>query len=241
MKPLKDWDNLKNGFTFRQIYPSGWGSLSGRPHLGLDKIAGAGTKLYMPFNGKVEAHDGIQGGNCLWIFPNGKNIIIRYMHMLNRVNNGNFKEGEVIGQVGSTGASSGNHLHCDISQGSVQISNINNFIDPETFNWETKQGEQMSVIEELQKACAEKDQTIIARDKTIAELQSACLTKDSVVEDLTQKNALIGKDYKNAITDNVKLKKKLDILTNKPNNDLGANWSLLAWIKSTIKKINERK
>lgn len=99
----------------------------------------------------------------------------------------------------------------------------------------------MSVIEELQKACAEKDQTIIARDKTIAELQSACLTKDSVVEDLTQKNALIGKDYKNAITDNVKLKKKLDILTNKPNNDLGANWSLLAWIKSTIKKINERK
>jgi len=106
---------------------------------------------------------------------------------------------------------------------------------------ETNQGEQMSVIEELQKACAEKDQTIIARDKTIAELQSACLTKDSVVEDLTQKNALIGKDYKNAITDNVKLKKKLDILTNKPNNDLGANWSLLAWIKSTIKKINERK
>jgi len=135
MKPLKNWDNLANGFTFKQIYPLGWGSLSGKPHLGLDKIAPSGTPIYMPFTGKVVATFGSESGYMATIYPAGKSIVIRLMHGKQAFKSGNFNEGDLIGYVGSTGASTSPHVHVDISQGSVNINNINNFINPATFDW----------------------------------------------------------------------------------------------------------
>jgi murein DD-endopeptidase MepM/ murein hydrolase activator NlpD len=48
---------------------------------------------------------------------------------------GKANEGEIIGYVGSTGMSTGSHLHIDISNPPHDINNINLFVDPETYNW----------------------------------------------------------------------------------------------------------
>ena len=150
MKPLKDWDNFKDGFTFGQIYPSGWGPLSGHKHLGLDKICPNGTQLFMPFNGWVSRHDGPEGGICVWVKPDDQDVVIRFMHLSDKsaISEGHFLEGNTIALTNNTGASTGGHLHLDISKGSVQINNFSNFIDPETFNWE---GEPMGFSDDQMK------------------------------------------------------------------------------------------
>ena len=162
MKPLKNWDNLANGFLFKQIYPLGWGSLSGKPHLGLDKIASIGTPIYMPFTGKVVSSLGSESGNMATIYPTGKNIVIRLMHGNQAFKSGNFNEGDVIGYVGTTGASTAPHLHTDISKGSVNINNINNFLDPATFDW--GKGDTTMLSSSWEKRLMEHDVEIFGED-----------------------------------------------------------------------------
>lgn len=72
----------------------------------------------------------------------------------------------------------------------VQITTFN-YITPKVVGWLhwkniNNQGEDMSVIEELQKACKTKDDAIIERDKTIAALQIACTTKDTRIIELSK-------------------------------------------------------
>jgi len=107
-------------------------------HLGQDYEAVKGTELYAPSDGEiVKAFWGVQGGNTIWFKPDRQNVIIRFMHLLD-INRGvkSVKEGQVIGHTGNTGSlTSGNHLHCDISKGTVNIWNFSNFLDPEKYNW----------------------------------------------------------------------------------------------------------
>lgn len=111
-------------------------------HLGVDYSAKLGTKLFAPFNGKiVQVLIGKQGGKTIWFKPDNDNVIIRFMHLSEfKVKTGDkVKEGDLIALTGNTGsATTGPHLHLDISKKTVQLSNFANFLDPEKYQWEPK-------------------------------------------------------------------------------------------------------
>ena len=129
--PIKDWESAKRGFKFGQ---KTWYT---DHHLGIDHIVPQGTPVYAPCDCEVTVMVGEQGGNTLWakyIDPEYGILIMRCMHLKNLPTKGNFKQGDIIGYTGNTGkASTGAHLHTDISKNSVIITNFNNFIDPEKY------------------------------------------------------------------------------------------------------------
>lgn len=99
-------------------YKYGWDVGSGG-HQGTDIATAKGTPVYTIANGKVlEAGKDIGWGNYISIQHtiNGKKIVSNYAHLSKiLVEKGDsVKIGEKIGEVGSTGNSTGNHLHFQI-------------------------------------------------------------------------------------------------------------------------------
>lgn len=129
--PFDDWKKFKRGFKFKQLYPKGWGKLSGRPHLGLDLMTPVGTALYAPCDGTATKVIGSEIGNAIYL-KTGKNLV-RFLHLSKYVKLGAVKEGDLIGYTGNTGLSSGPHCHIDISKVMVYSTNIANYLDPEFF------------------------------------------------------------------------------------------------------------
>ena len=83
---------------------------------GMDFSANIGTPVYATGNGRVKqaGWDGLYG-NCI-IIDHGFGYVTRYAH-LNKIEvkvGQNVARGEVIGQVGSTGKSTGPHLHYEV-------------------------------------------------------------------------------------------------------------------------------
>ena len=118
-------------------------------HLGTDYKANMGTNLYAPFSGQIiKQVTGSQGGRTIHFKPENQNVIMRFMHLdeYKRSQGDRLKEGDIMAITGNSGsATSGAHLHLDISKGAVNINNINNFLDPETFNWRSGgEGESMT-------------------------------------------------------------------------------------------------
>lgn len=122
-------------------------------HAGIDIPADQGTSIYSPCVGKVvergEADDGIADsmGNYVIIQTTAtievndeqKNLTIRLMHMDEPpevVNNQTVTTSTLLGYVGNTGDSNGNHLHVDINiqgyhSGSLIRTNPQYVINPE--------------------------------------------------------------------------------------------------------------
>ena len=98
---------------------SGFGRRGGRPHEGIDIAARKGTPIVASDAGRV-IHSG-------WMRGYGKVVIIKhagayrtvYAHASRlHVRKGEFVErGQKIAEVGSTGRSSGPHLHFEIRRG----------------------------------------------------------------------------------------------------------------------------
>lgn len=85
-------------------------------HAGLDMPAQTGTKVYATADGKVEFSGNKEGyGNCIDI-NHGYNYKTRYAHLSKILvpSGKNVKRGELIGLVGSTGKSTGPHLHYEV-------------------------------------------------------------------------------------------------------------------------------
>ena len=106
--PLRN-EVLSSGFGMRR-HPllGGW-----RPHLGVDLAAPTGTPVYATADGVVSAA-GRRGGYGLSItLEHRQGLETRYAHMsrINVVHGQGVKQGNVIGWVGSTGLSTGPHLH----------------------------------------------------------------------------------------------------------------------------------
>ena len=132
MFPLKNWVALRRGYTFKQRT---WYT---RYHLGLDLIAPAWTPVYAPFDGKIVAsgRTAVQGNYVHYRATHDTNKLFRFMHFAQPGRGvGNVSQGTIIGYVGTTGMSTGNHLHVDISVPNHNIYNINLFVDPATYNW----------------------------------------------------------------------------------------------------------
>jgi len=101
-----------------------------RMHWGLDFTSKTGTKIYAPGNGKV-----ILVERKMWGY--GQSIIIdhgygyktRYAHLskFNVKLGQTVKRGEVIGYVGSTGKSTGPHLHYEVEKNGKKVNPIHYF------------------------------------------------------------------------------------------------------------------
>lgn len=136
--PLQNQDQYEKGFLqFRTPYPSGFGSLSGQPHLGSDILTPVGVPLYAVADGTISFSWGTQGGNTATLICQNPFkeldcdvLRVRYMHLFRfEGQNRQVKQGELIGYTGNTGASTAPHLHIDFSKNGSSL-NIRNFYDP---------------------------------------------------------------------------------------------------------------
>ncbi|WP_027180447.1 M23 family metallopeptidase [Maridesulfovibrio bastinii] len=108
--------------------PFGWRTspFTGRReyHKGLDISCPIGTAIYAPAKGKV-IFSGIDGGygRCIKI-RHGANVTTRYGHMSRLgVKKGQVvTRGELIGYAGSTGRSTGPHVHYEVRLGGVPVN-----------------------------------------------------------------------------------------------------------------------
>lgn len=106
------------------IISSYWGD--GRNHQALDLAADRGTPIYAVSAGKV-TFAGYSGGYGYYVtIDHGNGIETRYAHASSLcVNAGQtVQQGDVIALVGSTGYSTGNHLHFEVIVGGVRVNPI---------------------------------------------------------------------------------------------------------------------
>lgn len=108
-------------------------------HEGLDFAAATGTNVYATADGTV-VHAGWQGryGNCVDV-DHGYNYLTRYAHLssINVKEGAAVKRGEMLGKVGSTGKSSGPHLHYEVRFKGQPQNPVNYYfmdVTPEQYN-----------------------------------------------------------------------------------------------------------
>lgn len=123
--PLR-YDRLSSGFNPRRFHPILKRTM---PHLGVDYAAGAGTPVWAAADGRVK-FAGRKGpnGNLVTLHHSG-GFATYYAH-LHRIKDGirpgaHVKQRELIGFVGSTGRSTGPHLHFGLKK-------YSRYIDPVT-------------------------------------------------------------------------------------------------------------
>lgn len=87
-----------------------------RAHKGIDLAAPVGTPIYATADGVVGKASWFGGYGLYVQLEHGNNLETRYGHMsrLNVAEGQTVRKGEVIGYVGSTGRSTGPHLHYEV-------------------------------------------------------------------------------------------------------------------------------
>jgi murein DD-endopeptidase MepM/ murein hydrolase activator NlpD len=114
-----EYTDPDTGITLTKTEDYGYAPSRGRNHGGTDIAANSGTPLRAISDGEIVDSDSLKGGwgNFL-VFKDNQNIYHLYGHMLGGYKRGGpVKKGDIIGKVGSTGASSGPHLHWETGTG----------------------------------------------------------------------------------------------------------------------------
>jgi murein DD-endopeptidase MepM/ murein hydrolase activator NlpD len=111
--PLPKTYRMSSGFGSRVDPVTG---KKGAFHKGLDFAAPGGTNILASREGTVIASQWFSGYGNAVIIDHGGGVWTLYAHMKSRsVSTGDaVKQGELIGKVGSTGKSTGNHLHFEV-------------------------------------------------------------------------------------------------------------------------------
>jgi len=106
---------------------SGFGMRYGRMHTGIDIAAGLGTPIAAAENGRVTTAGWGGGYGRMVDISHGGGVVTRYAHMSSiAVSSGQeVNRGELIGYVGSSGNSSGPHLHFEVIVNGTQLNPIN--------------------------------------------------------------------------------------------------------------------
>jgi murein DD-endopeptidase MepM/ murein hydrolase activator NlpD len=128
-RPLSVQYSPFKGTTGRPRITSGFGTRWGKPHNGIDIEADPGTPLYAYFPGVVTRVGSDAGGygNYIEWRDSVYGQIHFYGHMISPspLRNGQkFDQGTQLGAVGSTGRSTGPHLHWEIGAQGSQINPI---------------------------------------------------------------------------------------------------------------------
>lgn len=122
--PLASYKRLSSGFGYRK-HPIGGGS---KMHKGLDLAADRGTRILAADNGTV-IWAGWKGGfgYCVIVdHHNGYETIYGHCSKLIADVGDNVRRNDLLAEVGSTGASTGNHLHFEVHKDGIAV-------DPEPY------------------------------------------------------------------------------------------------------------
>ena len=127
--PLKSYSRISSEYGWRKNPVSGVNKL----HAGIDLAAGGGTPIYAAASGYVQVAGWSSGGygNYVIIYhgkmTDGNTYTTLYGHMRSVATTAGkyVKQGELIGYVGSTGNSTGNHLHLEVWKGSSKANAVN--------------------------------------------------------------------------------------------------------------------
>ncbi|MFT6707214.1 MAG: murein DD-endopeptidase MepM/ murein hydrolase activator NlpD [Flavobacteriales bacterium] len=125
IKPLKDHDKINSGFGDR-FHPIFKKKVF---HKGIDFKAPLGTPVLATSDGVVEfARDGKKHGLYI-LLKHDENFHTKYSHLSKlKVKEGEtVKKGTVIGLVGSTGTSSGPHLHYEVIKNGKAVNPVDYF------------------------------------------------------------------------------------------------------------------
>jgi murein DD-endopeptidase MepM/ murein hydrolase activator NlpD len=123
--PLASYKRLSSKFGYRR-HPIGGGS---KMHKGIDLAARPGTKIMAADSGTVR-FSGWKGGYgyCIIIdHHNGYSTTYGHCRKLVADTGDNVRRGDYIAEVGSTGASTGPHLHFEIRQKNVPVDPLQYF------------------------------------------------------------------------------------------------------------------
>ena len=85
-------------------------------HAGIDLASPSGTPIYATADGVVDRAEWFGGYGNMVEIDHGKGVSTRYGHMsrIATQDGKRIKRGDLIGYVGSTGRSTGNHLHYEV-------------------------------------------------------------------------------------------------------------------------------
>lgn len=106
-----------------------------KKHNGVDYAAPQGTPVYAVGNGrvKVRSYDSLSGKHVIIRHANGYESLYAHLSSFGDINVGqHVNSGDVIGRVGSTGRSTGHHLHFGIKKNGVYINPTNRVISEKT-------------------------------------------------------------------------------------------------------------
>ena len=127
--PLKSYSRISSEYGWRKNPVSGVNKL----HAGIDFAAAGGTPIYAAASGYVQVAGWSSGGygNYVIIYhgkmSDGNQYSTLYGHMRSVATSAGkyVQQGEVIGYVGSTGNSTGNHLHLEVWKGGSKANAVN--------------------------------------------------------------------------------------------------------------------
>ena len=127
--PLKSYSRISSEYGWRKNPVSGVNKL----HAGIDFAAPAGTPIYAAASGYVQVAGWSSGGygNYVIIYhgkmSDGTAYSTLYGHMRSVATTAGkyVNQGELIGYVGSTGNSTGNHLHLEVWKGGSKANAVN--------------------------------------------------------------------------------------------------------------------
>lgn len=114
------YKKISSPFGFRESPTSG----ASRYHQGVDLAANAGTPIVASRGGTVTIASYSNSAGYYVTINHGDGFSSIYMHMTNYVVSSGQKvnQGQAIGYVGSTGISTGNHLHFGIAQNGAYVN-----------------------------------------------------------------------------------------------------------------------
>ena len=127
--PLKSYTRVSSEYGWRKNPVSGVNKL----HAGMDFAAPGGTPIYAAASGYVQVAGWSTGGygNYVIIYhgkmSDGNTYTTLYAHMRSVATSAGkyVKQGELIGYVGTTGNSTGNHLHLEVWKGGSKANAVN--------------------------------------------------------------------------------------------------------------------
>ena len=127
--PLRSYTRISSEYGWRKNPVSGVNKL----HAGTDFAAPAGTPIYAAASGYVQVAGWSTGGygNYVIIYhgkmSDGNTYTTLYAHMRSVATSAGkyVKQGELIGYVGTTGNSTGNHLHLEVWKGGSKANAVN--------------------------------------------------------------------------------------------------------------------
>lgn len=137
IQPVSDLElkQMASGYGYRTDPVYGTVKL----HEGMDFAADIGTPVYATGNAKVIEAGWHSGYGNLIVLDHGYNYVTRYAHLSKmHVHQGEtVKRGDLIGEVGNTGKSTGPHLHYEVRLNGVPQNPVNYYfhdLSPQQYN-----------------------------------------------------------------------------------------------------------